>query len=60
LDLLLKLSGQENKIKINYFADWSIVVKWDAEKRYSVIGTITKVEAFDMIESAKVIIKALK
>ncbi len=60
LDLLLKLSGQESKIRIGYFADWSIVVKWDSEKRYSVIGTITQVEASDMIESAKVIIKALK
>ena len=60
LDLLLRLSGQEFKVKINHLADWSIVVKWDSEKRYSVIGAINKIEAFDMIESSKVIIKALK
>ena len=60
LDLLLKLSGEESKIKINHFADWSIVIKWDSEKRYSVIGTVTKLEAFDMIESTKIIVRALK
>lgn len=60
LDLLLRLSGQENRIKIGYLADWSIVVKWDSEKRYSTIGTISKTEAFDMIESTKLIVKALK
>ncbi len=60
LDLLLKLSGQESRIKIGHLADWSIVVKWDSEKRYSIIGTVTKNEAFDMIESAEIIVKALK
>ncbi len=60
LDLLLKLSGQESRIKIGYLADWSIVVKWDSEKRYSIIGTVTKNEAFDIIESAEIIVKALK
>ncbi len=60
LDLLLKLSGQEGKIKIGYLADWSIVVKWDAEKRYSIIGTVNPKEASDMIESAEMVIKTLK
>ena len=60
LDLLLSLSGQEGKIKTGYLAEWSIVANWDSETRYSVVGTITQNEAFDMIESAKVIIKALR
>jgi len=60
LDLLLKLSGQEGKIRIGYLADWSIVVKWDSEKRYSISGTVNPKEAKDMIESAEIIIKALK
>ena len=60
LELLLSLSGQEVKIKTRYLADWSIVVNWDSETRYSVIGTATKIDASNMIESAKIIIKALK
>lgn len=60
LDLLLSLSGQETKIKTKYLVDWSVVVKWEPETRYSAIGTITQTDAFNMIESAKVIVKALK
>ncbi len=60
LELLLSLSGQEVKIKTGYLADWSIVVNWDSETRYSVIGTATKTDAFNIIESAKIIIRALK
>ena len=60
LDMLLRLSGQEVKIKTAYFADWSIVASWDSETRYSIIGTVTQTDAFDMIESAKVLTKALK
>lgn len=60
LDLLLSLSGQESKIKTGYLADWSIVANWDSETRYSIIGTISKTEASDMIESAKIIVRALK
>jgi hypothetical protein len=59
LDLLLSLSGQEAKIKTRYLADWSIVASWDSETRYSVIGTATPTDARDMIESAKIIVKAL-
>jgi len=60
LDLLLSLSGQEGKIKTAFLADWSIVANWDSETRYSIIGTVSKTDALDIIESAKVIIKALK
>lgn len=60
LDLLLSLSGQETKIKTRYLADWSNVASWDSETRYSVIGTATQTDARDMIESAKIIVKALK
>ncbi len=60
LDLLLSLSGQEGKIKTAFLADWSIVASWDSETRYSAVGTVSQIDASDMIESAKIIIKALK
>lgn len=60
LDLLLGLSGQEAKIKTRYLADWSIVASWDSETRYSVIGTATQIDAHNIIESAKIIVRVLK
>ncbi|MCY7375216.1 MAG: HEPN domain-containing protein [Pyrinomonadaceae bacterium] len=50
LDLLLSLSGQEGKIKTAFLADWSIVANWDSETRYSIVGTVSKTGALDMIE----------
>jgi HEPN domain-containing protein len=60
LDLLLRLSGSEVKIKTSFLADWSIVAAWDSETRYSIIGTVSKTDASNMIESAKIIISALR
>lgn len=60
LEILLSLSGQEVKIKTGYLADWSIVANWDSETRYSAIGTATPTDAQNIIESAKIIISALK
>lgn len=55
----MSLSGQEDKIKNKFLADWAIVNKWDPESKYNPIGSVSKKDAFDMIESAKVIMKAL-
>ena len=60
LGVLLTLSGQEAKIKTRYLADWSIVASWDSETRYSMIGTATQTDAHNIIESAKIIVRALK
>ncbi len=60
LDLLLSLCGQEGKIRRDFLADWSIVASWDSETRYSIVGTATATKAVNMIESAKIIMKALK
>lgn len=35
LDMLLHFSGIENQIKSEVFMEWSIVVTWDPEMRYS-------------------------
>ena len=53
LDVLLKLSGIEYKIKDNYFLDWSIVATWDPTVRYKPIGTNKKTDALNMIESTR-------
>lgn len=38
LDVLLALSGQENRIKTEYLSEWSVVSTWDPEARYKVVG----------------------
>lgn len=59
LDILLSLSGTENKIKNNYLAQWSAVATWDPEARYKKIGSATKRTAKLMIDSTKILLKNL-
>jgi HEPN domain-containing protein len=59
LDVLLRLSGAEVKIRGIYFPEWSVVVTWEPDTRYRPIGTATATDATDMINSAKVILGAL-
>jgi HEPN domain-containing protein len=59
LDVLLRLSGVERKIKGSLLAQWSVVQNWRPEKRYSSIGTATRRDATDMIRSARVLVRAL-
>ena len=42
LDVLLRLSGQEPRVKQQHFAFWNTVAVWKAESRYSIVGTVQK------------------
>ena len=57
LDVLLSLSGVESKIRIQYFTEWSNIATWDSEVRYKSIVTAARSDAFNMIESAKTLLK---
>lgn len=59
LELLLRFSGVEGRIKAKYLAEWSVVLNWDPEKRYQKTGLSTQQEAADMIASAKKLLDAL-
>jgi hypothetical protein len=59
LDILLTLSGAEQKIKKNFLAQWSSVANWDPEVRYKKIGSATEQTAKIMIKSARILLKAL-
>jgi len=59
LDVLLHLTGLEDKIKLKYMAEWSIVVQWNPEARYKPIGSVREGDAKDMLDSAKELIKLL-
>src|SRR5579885_520400 len=53
LDVLLRLSGQESRIKQNHFTLWNAVAVWKAESRYNMIGTAQQADAAAMIQAAQ-------
>ena len=59
LDVLLRLSGQEQRIKQHHFADWSNVAVWKSESRYNVVGTAQKGDVEAMIKAAEQLLKVL-
>jgi HEPN domain-containing protein len=59
LNVLLRLSGVEAKIRASYVAKWSAVVTWDPEIRYNPIGSTSQTKAESLIEAAKILLKAL-
>ena len=59
LDVLLRLSGQESRIKGQYFSSWNALAVWKAESRYNVVGQIQKEDAESMIAGAEELLKVL-
>ncbi|UCC96727.1 MAG: HEPN domain-containing protein [Phycisphaerales bacterium] len=59
LDVLLRLSGSEHKVRTEHLAEWSAVAEWDPEIRYKPIGSATKKGAELMIESSKKLLSVL-
>lgn len=59
LDVLLSLSGAEEKIKTRFFAEWSAVATWDPEARYNPIGSASRADAELLIESARTLLGIL-
>jgi HEPN domain-containing protein len=59
LDVLLRLSGQEARIKQQHFRIWNEVAIWKPETRYNVIGTAQKNDAESMIKAAEALLKVL-
>lgn len=59
LEILLKFSGIEAKIKTAHLAEWSVVLDWNPEKRYQSIGQSTAQQATDMVTCAKRLLEVL-
>jgi len=59
LDVLLHLSGIEDKIKRSHFVEWSVIGKWDPNARYKPIGSATKADAEEMVTSARTLVRKL-
>ena len=59
LDVLLSLSGVENKIKTGLLAEWSAVTNWDPEARYNPATSAKQNDAELMVDSARKLMDAL-
>lgn len=59
LDVLLSLSGQEQRIKTENLSEWSAVATWDPEARYRAIGQTDAVQVALMIVGAETLMRVL-
>lgn len=59
LGVLLRLSGQEARIKANHFELWNVASAWKVESRYSIVGAARRVDAAAMIEAADLLMEVL-
>jgi HEPN domain-containing protein len=59
LDVLLRLSGQEARIKQDHFELWNEVAVWKVESRYNVVGTAQQPDAAAMIDAAENLLRVL-
>jgi len=59
LDILLRFSGLEVRIKTRLMAEWSIVAMWEPEARYRRVGTASAADATDLIQAARKVVAAL-
>ena len=59
LDVLLHLTGIEDRVKTALFVEWSAVTEWDPESRYNPIGNVSSHDAQLMISSAKTLLAKL-
>jgi HEPN domain len=59
LEILLRLSGVEPRVKAKYLKEWSVVLNWNPEKRYQSIGQITRAQTVDMVQCAQKLLEIL-
>ncbi|MEN8215647.1 MAG: HEPN domain-containing protein [Pseudomonadota bacterium] len=54
LKTLLKFSGVEEKVRLNFYTEWTLVSdEWSPENRYRKIGTETKLSAQAMLDAVE-------
>jgi len=56
---LLRLSGVEDRIKMSYLAEWSILKLWKPELRHAKTGTASHSTALLMVSAVKTILGIL-
>jgi HEPN domain-containing protein len=59
LEVLLHLTGAEAAIREGFLLEWSIVLDWDPDTRYRVIGSSSSTDASAMLTAAHTLTGAL-
>jgi HEPN domain-containing protein len=59
LEVLLRFSGFEGRVKAKYLAEWSEVLKWHPEKRYQSLGHSPPQQAADMVTCVERLLEIL-
>src|SRR5712691_9343600 len=59
LEVLLTLTGIEARIRLRFAREWSEVAPWDPELRYASVGTASRRDALEMIQSAQTLLRIL-
>jgi hypothetical protein len=59
LDVLLRLSGQESRIKAEHLWEWSAVASWDPEARYKRVGQSDLIDFVLSLEAARTLMDIL-
>lgn len=59
LDILLTLSGREQRVKTLHLAEWSAIAAWDPEVRYKLPGTATRADVDLLLKAAEVLLTAI-
>ena len=59
LDVLLHLSGEEQRIKADHLWAWSAVATWDPEARYKPVGRADLIEVVVMLSAAETLMDIL-
>jgi HEPN domain-containing protein len=59
LNVLLRLSGVENRIRMEFVTEWQAVTDWDPEVRYQAVGTASQRNAMLMIEATIALLRVL-
>jgi HEPN domain-containing protein len=59
LDVLLRLSGREQYIKLNLFPEWTVVSQWNPEARYQPVGSASAQAVRQMLAAARKLLEKL-
>lgn len=59
LGVLLRLSGQEARIRQEHFDLWNVAVTWKSESRYNSVGTTRLADAEAMVRATETLLPIL-
>ncbi|MEA2489899.1 MAG: hypothetical protein QOH21_1691 [Acidobacteriota bacterium] len=59
LDVLLRLTGHEDRIKTQHLAQWSQIVDWSPEWRYDPVGQVSRADAILMFTAARRLLEVI-